>query len=64
MNERLIHDCALMMAAHYVEMVGNLLREEERITAREEFYHVCKAGIECFEIQKARLLQRLNPTNN
>ena len=64
MNERLAHDCALMMAEHCVDMLRNLLREEEMVTAREEFYHVCKAGIEVFCIQHERMLSRLSPTQN
>lgn len=35
--ERLIHDVALMMAEHCIEMLGNLLSDEDKIDAREEF---------------------------
>lgn len=62
--ERLLHDCAWVMAQHCVELLNNLLREEEKLTAKEEFYSICKAGIEVYEIQKERMLDRLNPTKN
>jgi len=64
MNQRLCHDVALMMAEHCVEMLRTLLGEEELISAREEFYHVCKAGLEIYQIKADRLQHRLNPTQN
>ena len=62
MQERLIHDVAFVMAIELVERLN--LRPEERIEARREFYEICKAGIETYEIQKTRVLHRLNPTGN
>lgn len=53
-----------MMAQHCVELLGNLLREEERKDALDEFYRVCHAGLECYLIQSDRMQHRLNPTNN
>lgn len=63
-NERLKHDVALMMAQHCIELLGNLLREEDQQDARDEFYHVCKAGIECYLLQSDRLHHRLRPLDN
>lgn len=64
MNQRLCHDCALMMAVHCVELLGGLLREDEKMDARDEFYRICNAGLEAFCIQQERLTQRLNPLDN
>ncbi len=64
MNQRLMHDCALMMAEHLVELVSPCLREEEKLDARDEFYAVCRAGLEAYEAQAGRLHKRLHPTDN
>jgi hypothetical protein len=48
MNERFVHDVALMMAEHSVEMPSILPLEMEHQTARKELYPVCKAGIGCY----------------
>jgi hypothetical protein len=64
MNERLMHDAAMAMAQAMLDIVEPCLRYEERLEAIGEFYIACKAGIEAYEIQKARLQSRLNPTNN
>lgn len=58
---RLEHDCAVIMARELVEIVSNLIRPEERKDAFDEFYSVCKAGIEAFAIESKRQAQRLKP---
>jgi hypothetical protein len=63
-NGRLIHDAAVAMAHTLLDMVKPCLREEERLTAFNEFYVICKAGIECFCLQQERMIHRLNPTKN
>jgi hypothetical protein len=64
MNQRLLHDAAVAMAQALLDIVKPCLREEERLDAFSEFYIVCKAGVEAYEIQKSRMLTRLNPTRN
>jgi hypothetical protein len=63
-HERLEHDAAYMMARHLIEVIAPCLREEEKIDAFREFYHVCRAGIEAYEIQVNRMRQRLKPLSN
>jgi hypothetical protein len=64
MNARLIHDAAFAMAQALVDLLGTCLRDEERQDAREEFYRVCKAGLEAFCIHQDRMRQRLKPLQN
>ncbi len=59
MNQRLIHDAAIGMAHVLPERMQGCLREEERRDAFDEFYEVCKAGIEAFNVQQERLIQRV-----
>ncbi len=48
MNQRLQHDAAQAMAVALLDIVENCIRPEERLDALQEFYAVCKAGIEAF----------------
>jgi hypothetical protein len=64
MNQRLTHDAAMMMAKALLNVVKPCLRYEERLDAVGEFYRICKAGIEAYDIQQTRILSRLDPTNN
>jgi hypothetical protein len=61
---RVMHDAAMAMAACLVERVGGCLREEECKDAFEEFYRVCVAGLEAYEIQLNRIERRLKPLDN
>jgi hypothetical protein len=63
-NQRLVHDAAVAMAHALLDLVVPLLREEEKLTAFNEFYVVCKAGIDAYELQVDRMHKRLNPTRN
>lgn len=64
MNQRLCHDCALMMTEHCIELLVNVLDEEQKLQARDGIYEICLAGIEAFCLQQDRMMQRLNPTKN
>jgi hypothetical protein len=64
MKQRPIHNAAVAMAQAILDIVQPCLREDERLDALTEFYIVCKAGIEAYEMQKTRMLLRLNPTRN
>ena len=64
MNQRLIHDARRGDMHAILDLVGSSLREEERAEAMNEFYLVCRAGIEAYEIQSDRLLLRMSPTKN
>jgi hypothetical protein len=64
MNQRLVHDCSVAMAQAILKLLGPAVPEEERRDAFDEFYCVCKAGIEAYEIQLNRMQRRLSPTKN
>ncbi len=64
MNQRLINDSAYAMATALVEIVQNCIRPEERRDAFDAFYAACKAGLESYESQRARMLERLRPMEN
>lgn len=63
-NHRLIHDAAFQMAKLLLRTVKDCLYEQEHREAFEEFYRLCKAGIEEYEVQADRMQQRLNPSRN
>ena len=64
MNQRLINDLAFAMAQQLLDLVAPCIREEERRDAFEEFYAICKNGLESFCIRHDRMMQRLKPTSN
>jgi hypothetical protein len=64
MNKRLQHDCAFMMARTLLSIVQGCIREDEHREAFDEFFQACLAGIEQYEIQRERMLQRLRPGRN
>ncbi len=55
MNDRLCHDTAVAMANALLDVIAPCLREEERLDALQEFYQVCRAGLEAHEILANRL---------
>ena len=63
-NERLIHDAAVAMAHALLDKVKSCLREEEWRLALQEFYQICRAGIEAYNIQQDRMRQRMKPLDN
>jgi hypothetical protein len=63
-NERLVNDTVIAMAETLLDLISPSLREEEWRLAFDEFYVVCKAGIEAYCIQQDRLRERLNPMGN
>jgi hypothetical protein len=63
-NQRLQHDTAFALATVLLRIVQNVIREEERRDAFEEFYRACRAGIEAHDIQRQRMQTRLDPFNN
>lgn len=64
MNQRLCHDCALMMTEHCIELLVNVLDEEQKLQARDGIFEICLAGIEAFCMQQERMQQRLRPMDN
>ncbi len=64
MTERLRHDVSWAVTAHVVEVFAPLLREEEQREAFAEVYQRVKAGLESYERQVARMMQRLRPGRN
>jgi hypothetical protein len=63
-NQRLINEVAEGMSRVLLDLMKGVLREEDWKVAQEEFYLVCKKGIESYEIHNHHLLHRLNPTKN
>jgi hypothetical protein len=61
---RLTHDVAIAMAKALLDVIAPALREEEQRDAFSEFYEICKAGIEAYEVQVCRMQKRLDPTRN
>ena len=64
MNERLIDDAALMMSHAIFDLIESCFPEDDRIDAIDEFYLVCKAGIEAYEQQQIRAAYRWKPSRN
>ena len=54
----------IILAEGVLEVVGKLIRDDEKLTVFNEFYVICCAGIEAYEIQLNRQRQRLKPTKN
>ena len=59
MDPQIHHDTAMAMARALLEIIENCLREEEHRDAFEEFYRVCRVGIESYIAQKAWLEQKI-----
>lgn len=49
----------MAMARALLGIIGNCLREEEHRDAFEEFYRVCREGIESYTVEKAWLEQKI-----
>ena len=64
MSGRLTHDAAVAMAHALLDRVKPCLREEEWRLAFLEFYQICRAGIEAYNIQQDRMRQRMKPLDN
>ena len=58
MDPQIHHDTAMAMARALLGIIGNCLREEEHRDAFEEFYRVCREGIESYTVEKAWLEQK------
>jgi hypothetical protein len=64
MNPRMIHDRAFVMTKEIVGKIAHNYREEELRDMFEEFFAVCKDGLQALCLEQERLDQRLRPTNN
>ena len=64
MPNRLIHDAAFAMAKALLDITSPCLHAEEQREAFREFYDVCRAGLEAYEVQTCRMQHRLRPGNN
>lgn len=59
------HDTAFAAARELLGIVAPCLREEERRDAFDEFYRVCKAALEQYEMRMQREAARLcKPSRN
>lgn len=63
-NQRLQHDCALMMTEHCVGYLAPILTEAQRREIQEGIYAICLAGIEAYSVYDNRMHQRLEPLKN
>jgi hypothetical protein len=63
-NQRLHHDTAFAAAIRLVEVIENILRPEDRRECRSEFYLICKAALEAYDVQRERMEQRMRPSSN
>lgn len=59
MDPQIHHETAMAMAHAILEVIGKHLRQEERRDAFEEFYRVCRDGIETYVVQKEWLEQKI-----
>ncbi len=62
MNRRLINETAFTMTRALLGMIAHNFREEEHRDIFEEFFNVCKAGLEAHCLQDARMQHHLHPT--
>jgi hypothetical protein len=62
-NERLMNEVAYMMARELAAKL-NLSREEQYEDAVREFFRVCQAGIQTYEVHANRMQHRLRPCSN
>jgi hypothetical protein len=63
-NQRLQHDAAAAIAKACLEVIASCIHPCCHKDAWEEFYRIAKIGIEAYEIQRQRMLQRLLPSRN
>ena len=49
----------MAMARSLLGIIGNCLREEEHRDAFEEFYRVCREGIESYTVEKQSLEEKI-----
>jgi hypothetical protein len=61
MNKRLQHDTAFAMAKRLRDVMGDCIREDDRLDALEAFYRVCVAGMESYELGREQRKPRFNP---
>jgi hypothetical protein len=64
MNQRQVNARAYVMAQELVDLCQNLLDPENRQSAFEAFYEVCKRHLEAFCLEQERMLARLRPLKN
>lgn len=59
--EQIKHDLAFQMATELVRIIENCIRPEEHRDAHEEFYRVCKKGLEDLIVRQDRMARRMRP---
>jgi hypothetical protein len=57
LSQDLIHKSAALMAQELVNRL-NLEREEQERQAYEEFYVICRAGVEAFSIKHTKIITK------
>lgn len=64
MARKSTNETALLMARQLLAIVQNCLRPEEQRDALEEFFDVCRRGLNTHETHADTMHGRLNPSNN
>ena len=61
MNQRVINQAAFLMAKDLLQTIQTCLRPEEHRDAFQEFFTICKNGLEAHQVQTERMEKRLRP---
>ena len=61
MNERLVNQCAFLMAREILGTLGECIGQEQQRAAFELFFKACKDAINQYESPRERMQKRLNP---
>jgi hypothetical protein len=61
MNRRLVNETAFNMTRALLGLIAHNFREEEHRDIFEEFFNVCRAGLEAYCLQDDRMQQNLRP---
>jgi hypothetical protein len=64
MDKELQHDTAVAMAYALLEVMDNCLMEMERRDAFEEFYQICRAGVEAYALHQNWINLRIDLEGN
>jgi hypothetical protein len=63
-NQRLQHDVAFASATALLDVVGLALPPEHQKDIFDEFYSICKSGIDAYEMHRDGMQERLKPGTN
>ena len=64
MSQTMTNEMAFLMARELLGIVQNCIRPEEHRDAFEEFFEVCRRGLNARERHADKIHERLNPSTN